>query len=452
MKLEFTPSLKTVDGQSILGDGNIHTGGGNVTYVPLTGDIQAYINVATAGDTLILASGTYVVTSTITVDRALLIKGQGLSATKVTSSTAGIAVFTLSASSARITDCYISNSGSGTTYGIYANDGLTNLQVRNVTIVTSGAGVKHCVYSKGSITISDSEFYPTSSDSNSNGIYFYNETGATANITANVQGVRVIATGVTSSTNGNRGLVAYNNNVAKTITATVVNSYLTAVTSSGSTDVALYCSSTTTTNAVIIATDCVLLGADLDVSNAANACTLINCTLINGTTAGTITYGGKQVAGTYNDLTLAPQTVGFTLAGGTTSKMLTINNTLTFAGTDASSVAFGAGGTVNYISAPSTQTANFTVGTSDWYINNKVGSTCIVTLPTASTNTGRSITFKNLQAQLVSSVASNVCPVDSATPGTAILLNVVGNWARLVSDGTNWVIMEQAPNNILLLE
>ena len=99
-----------------------------------------------------------------------------------------------------------------------------------------------------------------------------------------------------------------------------------------------------------------------------------------------------------------------------------------------------------------TKTADFTVNSENWYINNKAGSTCLVTLPLASAFGGRSITFKNLQAQLVSSVASNVAPIDSATPGTAILLNVVGNWARLVSDGTNWVIMEQAPNNILLLE
>lgn len=104
------------------------------------------------------------------------------------------------------------------------------------------------------------------------------------------------------------------------------------------------------------------------------------------------------------------------------------------------------------ITLPVTKTADFTVNSEDWYINNKSGSTCLVTMPLASSFGGRSITFKNLQAQLVSSVASNVCPVDSATPGTAILLNVVGNWARLVSDGTNWVIMEQAPNNILLLE
>ena len=100
----------------------------------------------------------------------------------------------------------------------------------------------------------------------------------------------------------------------------------------------------------------------------------------------------------------------------------------------------------------STKTANFTVNAENWYINNKTGSTCTVTLPDASANTGRAITFKNLQAQTVISASSNVVPIDSTTAGTAILTNVVGNWATLVSDGSNWVIMQQAPNNILLLE
>ena len=79
-------------------------------------------------------------------------------------------------------------------------------------------------------------------------------------------------------------------------------------------------------------------------------------------------------------------------------------------------------------------------------------STCTVTLPAASSWSGRSVTFKNLQAQTLVSASSNVVPIDSTTAGTAILLAVVGNWATLVSDGTNWVIMQAAPNNILLLE
>ena len=104
-------------------------------------------------------------------------------------------------------------------------------------------------------------------------------------------------------------------------------------------------------------------------------------------------------------------------------------------------------------SAPVTKTADFTVAANEtWLINNKSGSTCTVTLPSASLYSGRYLTFKNLQAQTLVSASSNVLLIDSTTAGTAILLAVVGNWATMVSDGTNWVIMQQAANNTLLLE
>jgi len=104
-------------------------------------------------------------------------------------------------------------------------------------------------------------------------------------------------------------------------------------------------------------------------------------------------------------------------------------------------------------SAPVTKTADFTVADNEtWLINNKSGSTCTVTLPAASAWSGRQLTFKNIQAQTLVSASSNVVPIDSATAGTAILLAVAGNWATMVSDGTNWIIMQQAANNCLLLE
>ena len=100
-----------------------------------------------------------------------------------------------------------------------------------------------------------------------------------------------------------------------------------------------------------------------------------------------------------------------------------------------------------------TKTADYTITNTDmWIINNKTGSALTLTFPAASSWTGRSITVKNLQAQLVNSASSNIVPIDSASAGTAILLAVVGNWATMVSDGTNWVIMHAAANNCLLLE
>jgi len=90
-----------------------------------------------------------------------------------------------------------------------------------------------------------------------------------------------------------------------------------------------------------------------------------------------------------------------------------------------------------------TKTADFTLAdTEGWVINNKSGSTCTVTLPAASSWTGRQVVFKNLQAQTLVSASSNVAPIGSATLGTAILPASVGAWATLVSDGTNWVVMQ----------
>ena len=145
----------------------------------------------------------------------------------------------------------------------------------------------------------------------------------------------------------------------------------------------------------------------------------------------------------------APATSGTSILYGNGSggfSNVTIGTGLSFtAGTLAS--------TATVATAPLTKTADFTVGVGEtWFINNKSGSTCTVTLPSAATYTGRELTFKNMQAQTLVSASSNVVPIDSTVAGTAILLAVVGNWATMVSDGTNWVIMQQASNNNLLLE
>jgi hypothetical protein len=92
--------------------------------------------------------------------------------------------------------------------------------------------------------------------------------------------------------------------------------------------------------------------------------------------------------------------------------------------------------------APVTKTADFTLGAAEnWIICNKA-STLTVTLPAASSWTGREVMIKTITAQTVVSASSNVAPKNSATAGTAILAAAAGNWATLVSDGTNWIIMQ----------
>lgn len=104
-------------------------------------------------------------------------------------------------------------------------------------------------------------------------------------------------------------------------------------------------------------------------------------------------------------------------------------------------------------SPPVTKTADFVLAaTETWVINNKAGSTCTVTLPSASTYPGRVVNFLNYQPYTIVSASSNVIPRVGGAASTAIVLGVEGNWATLVSNGTNWVITQAASNNNLLLE
>lgn len=93
--------------------------------------------------------------------------------------------------------------------------------------------------------------------------------------------------------------------------------------------------------------------------------------------------------------------------------------------------------------APVTKTGNFTVAdTENWLIVNNAAGSTTVTLPTASSYTGREIMIKTIQAQTVVSASSNVVPLAGGAAGTAILAATAGSWATLVSDGTNWIIMQ----------
>ena len=166
---------------------------------------------------------------------------------------------------------------------------------------------------------------------------------------------------------------------------------------------------------------------------------------------GEVTNAGSGGSGSIH-IRIVPGSV----LGGTDSNVqfstLATNDLIQYNGTywtnvTPASVIAGAGG------APVTKTADFSVAAGNtWLINNKSGSTCTVTLPTANTNTGRVLYFLNYQAQTLVSASSNVVPLTGGAAGTAILAAVAGDTATLVSDGTNWIMTQYVPNNVLLLE
>jgi hypothetical protein len=65
---------------------------------------------------------------------------------------------------------------------------------------------------------------------------------------------------------------------------------------------------------------------------------------------------------------------------------------------------------------------------------------------------GRTLHFQNYQDQLLVSASSNVVPLAGGAAGTAVLDDVAGAHATLVSDGANWVMTQYGANNALLLE
>ena len=202
-------------------------------------------------------------------------------------------------------------------------------------------------------------------------------------------------------------------------------------------------------------------GTGITVTNGSGTITVANSGVLSwsggtsGLTPATPTTGAVTLAGT-----LVAVNGGTGFASYAVGDLLYANTTTTLAklpaGTTGQVLTIAAGvpsWATSTISAPVTKTANFTLADGEsWVINNKSGSTCVVTLPTPSVYTGRQVVFKNMQPQLLVSASSNVVPIDSTSAGTAILLDVVGNWATMVSDGTNWVIMQAAGNNNLLLE
>lgn len=172
-------------------------------------------------------------------------------------------------------------------------------------------------------------------------------------------------------------------------------------------------------------------------------------TTFNNKGSGTVTSVAALTLGTSGtDLTS-------TVATGTTTPVITLNVPTASASNRGalSSTDWSTFNNKQAVSAPVTKTADFTVAATDlWLINNKTGSTCTATLPTASSYSGRILHFQNYQAQTLVSASSNVVPLAGGAAATSILLASTGDSATLVSDGSNWLMTQYVPNNILLLE
>ena len=178
--------------------------------------------------------------------------------------------------------------------------------------------------------------------------------------------------------------------------------------------------------------------------------------VLTATTGGAPTWAAPATSGTVTSVSVVSAN-GFagTVATATTTPAITLTTSVTGVLKGDGTAISAAVVNTDYFapSAPVTKTADFTVADTDvWLINNKTGSTCTVTLPAASSWSGRVLRFLNYQAQTVVSASSNVVPLTGGAAATSILLASTGDQTTLVSDGTNWLVTQYVPNNILLLE
>jgi hypothetical protein len=95
-------------------------------------------------------------------------------------------------------------------------------------------------------------------------------------------------------------------------------------------------------------------------------------------------------------------------------------------------------GTVRQVNA-----STYTVNPFDNWINVTFNSTCTITLPPPGQFVGREITIKTANNSItVNSATSNIIARSAAPTTTSTqIVSGTGIWARLVSDGTYWVVM-----------
>jgi hypothetical protein len=164
--------------------------------------------------------------------------------------------------------------------------------------------------------------------------------------------------------------------------------------------------------------------------------------------SGTLSATGGS--GTVTEVT---GTLPISVTNGTTTPAITIANASTSAagvvttGTQSfvgSKTFTGLVGFQRAIQRPyeSVTVSSASITTSStWVVVNNAG-TVTLTFPAASTSTGTEFHIKTITNNSVISASSNIAPLAGGSASTAILSATAGKWATLVSDGTNWVIMQ----------
>jgi hypothetical protein len=166
-----------------------------------------------------------------------------------------------------------------------------------------------------------------------------------------------------------------------------------------------------------------------------------------------LSSGTLSATGGSGTVTEVTGTLPISVTNGTTTPAITIANASTSAsgvvttGTQSfvgSKTFTGLVGFQRAIQRPyeSVTVSSASITTSStWVVVNYAG-TVTLTFPSAASSTGTEFHIKTITNNAVVSQSSNVVPLVGGSANTPILSATAGKWATLVSDGTNWVIMQ----------
>lgn len=170
---------------------------------------------------------------------------------------------------------------------------------------------------------------------------------------------------------------------------------------------------------------------------------------------------------TYNALALTAASAGFTIAGGTSSKTLTVSNTVTLAGTDSSTLNIGSGGTLGTAAFTAASAYEPTITTlsaakggtgqnsSAWSglakISSGVWSAGVSGTDYAPATSGASLLYGNGAGGFSNvTVSTGLSFSGGSLTNTSPMTYPSGSGIAVVSSGTSWGSVLAAPTGVIV--